>query len=57
VKATLTLSGREAGSQPDPVPDGELSLPPVAAPAGAVNGTVTLSTMLAADDGFASSFP
>ncbi len=57
VKATLTLSGREAGSQTlTLVPDGEsvVTFPPVAAPAGAVNGTVTLEhDALAADDGFA----
>lgn len=57
VKATLTLSGRDAGSQSVTlVPDGEtvVTFTPVAAPDGAVDGFVTLeSDALAADDRFA----
>lgn len=56
VKATLMLSGREAGTQTVTLnPDGEtvVTFAPVAAPDGAVDGTVTLeSDALAADDRF-----
>jgi hypothetical protein len=57
VKATLTLSGREAGTQTvSLVADGEtvVTFEPVASPEGAVDGVVTLeSDALAADDKFA----
>lgn len=57
IKATLTLSGREAGTQRvSLVPDGEtvVTFAPVAAPDGAVDGTVTLEAdALTADDTFA----
>ncbi len=56
VKATLTLSGRAAGSQSVTlVPDGEtvVTFAPVAAPDGAVDGVVSLDDdALAADDRF-----
>jgi len=56
VKATLTLSGRDAGSQTVTlVPDGEtvITFAPVAAPEAAVDGVVTLEPdALAADDRF-----
>lgn len=55
-KATLTLSGREASTQSITlVPDGEtvITFAPVAAPAGAVDGVVSLEPdALAADDAF-----
>lgn len=57
VKATLTLGGREAGTQSVTlVADGEtvVTFPPVASPEGAVDGTVSLDAdALAADDRFA----
>lgn len=57
VKATLTLGGREAGTQSVTlVPDGEtvVTFPLVAAPADAVDGFVTLAAdSLPADDTFA----
>ncbi len=57
VKATLTLSGREAGTQTVTlVADGEtvVTFAPVAAPEAAVEGTVSLDAdALAADDRFA----
>lgn len=56
IKATLTLSGREAGSQSVTlIPDGEtvITFAPVAAPDGAVDGVVTLQAdALVADDRF-----
>lgn len=56
VKATLTLSGREAGTQTvSLVADGEtvVTFEPVASPEGAVDGNVTLEAdALAADDKF-----
>ncbi len=57
LKATLTLGGRVAGTQSITlVPDGEtvVTFAPVAAPDGAVDGTVALDAdALAADDRFA----
>lgn len=55
-KATLTLGGREAGTQSVTlVPDGEtvITFAPVASPAGAVDGVVSLEVdALVADDAF-----